>query len=127
MESIIQWASSRLQNDSHSTPSRFPADFQPGDDLLEVAHALQLTDERPDWLVQHLETEPDALESGFWRDGTMRTAGRDYTALLETDCHTRGELACTTCHQMHGADPNDQLKAAKATEKEEKDKSDAYE
>ena len=26
----------------------FPADYQPGDDLLAVAHALQLTDERPD-------------------------------------------------------------------------------
>ena len=90
----------------------FPDGYQPGDDLLEVAHALQLTDERPDWLVQHLETEPDALESGFWRDGTMRISGRDYTALLETGCHTRGELSCTTCHQMHGADPNDQLKAA---------------
>jgi len=90
----------------------WPGDFQPGDDLLAVAHAIQLTDDRPDWLVGHLESEPDALESGFWRDGTMRIAGRDYTALLETTCHTEGELACTTCHQLHGADPNDQLKDA---------------
>jgi len=88
----------------------FPADFHPGDDLLELAHAIQLTDERPDWLVEHLLDEPDAIESGFWRDGTMRIAGRDYTALLESTCHTEGELACTSCHQLHGSDPNDQLK-----------------
>lgn len=88
----------------------FPLDFVPGEDLHAVAHFVQRTDDRPDWLVAHLEDEPDALESGFWRDGTMRIAGRDYTALLETTCHTNGDLACTTCHQLHGADPNDQLK-----------------
>ena len=88
----------------------YPLNFEAGDDLSEVVHFLRYTSERPDWLVEHLEDEPDALESGFWRDGTMRIAGRDYSALLETDCHTGGDLSCTTCHQMHGADPNDQLK-----------------
>lgn len=88
----------------------FPLDFRPGDDLHAVAHFVQRTDARPDWLAAHLEDEPDAIESGFWRDGTMRIAGRDYTALLETPCHTAGELACTTCHKLHGADANDQLK-----------------
>ncbi len=89
----------------------FPLNFQPGDDLFEVAYLLQRTEERPRWLVDHLRDEPDAIESGFWEDGTIRIAGRDYTGLLETPCHTDGDLACTTCHQLHGADPNDQLKS----------------
>lgn len=87
-----------------------PLDFRPGDDLGQLVHFVQRTEARPEWLVEHLEAEPDALESGFWNDGTMRIAGRDHTALLETTCHTQGELACTTCHSLHAADPNDQLK-----------------
>nr|WP_276605007.1 ammonia-forming cytochrome c nitrite reductase subunit c552 [Nannocystis sp. RBIL2] len=45
----------------------------------------------------------------MWSDGHVRVTGREYTALLETPCFQRGELSCLSCHQLHGADPDDQL------------------
>jgi hypothetical protein len=43
----------------------------------------------------------------------MRVAGREYNALLESPCHTRGEMTCLSCHSMHGyVDRSDQLTAA---------------
>jgi predicted CXXCH cytochrome family protein len=85
--------------------------FRPGDRLEDHVHVVRMMPRPyPDWLASAIASEEDLLESGFWQDGTMRVAGRDYNALIETGCHTEGELTCTTCHQMHGPDPNDQLK-----------------
>jgi predicted CXXCH cytochrome family protein len=51
---------------------------------------------------------------GFWDDGTIRSGGDEYLGLLESPCYQRGtgtrQLSCLSCHQMHGSDPNDQLK-----------------
>ncbi|HCH63806.1 MAG TPA: hypothetical protein DFR83_13455, partial [Deltaproteobacteria bacterium] len=44
----------------------YPLNFEAGDDLSSVVHFLRYTSDRPEWLVAHLEDEPDALESGFW-------------------------------------------------------------
>ena len=51
-------------------------------------------------LLEVLETEPTALEDKFWLDGTIRVAGREYNALLESPGH-RDELTCLSCHSMH--------------------------
>ena len=53
------------------------------------------------------------LKASYWGDGTMRAAGREYGALLESACYKRGhgnqKMHCLSCHTMHGKDPNDQL------------------
>jgi hypothetical protein len=63
---------------------------------------------------------PDFVSGSFWDDGIVRVVGREYNALLESGCYQRGELACTSCHQLHqapddprplGAWANDQLAA----------------
>jgi hypothetical protein len=90
--------------------------FRPGarlEDHLNVVHLAKGAP--PAWLAAAVAAEPDLIDSGFWGDGTIRIAGRDYNGLIETACHSRGELTCGTCHEMHGDDPNDQLRPTART------------
>jgi predicted CXXCH cytochrome family protein len=84
--------------------------FRPGDTIEQHANVIQLHDKPyPKWLKAAVSYEEDLLSSGFWNDGTIRIAGRDYNGLVKSECHIKGELTCVSCHQMHGDDPNDQL------------------
>lgn len=84
--------------------------FRPGDRLEDYFRVVQYeSTPLPDWLFLATQEDPELLESGFWRDGTNRIAGRDYNGLAISPCHTEGGLTCTSCHQMHGSDPDDQL------------------
>jgi len=85
--------------------------FEPGDKLEDHRRVVQFQlPPYPDWLADAVEEDDELMASGFWRDGTIRIAGRDYNGLRMSACHLQGELTCTTCHQMHGSDPDDQLK-----------------
>jgi predicted CXXCH cytochrome family protein len=85
--------------------------FRPGDRLEDFVHVLQWHDPPyPPWLKKALSEDKAVLSSAFWNDGTMRIAGRDYNALLESPCHTQGDMRCSSCHQMHGSHNDDQLK-----------------
>ena len=46
----------------------------------------------------------------YWKDGTSRIGGREYLGLIRTGCYQRGEMSCLSCHSMHSADPDDQIK-----------------
>ncbi len=63
----------------------------------------------PPWLARAVREDGELMSSGFWRDGTIRIAGRDYNGLAISPCHIDGGLRCTDCHSMHAADPDDQL------------------
>jgi hypothetical protein len=43
------------------------------------------------------------FNGSFWNDGMARIVGREYNSLLDTSCHTAGELSCLSCHKMHKA------------------------
>ena len=87
-------------------------DFYPGNTIQSFGHVVQyLPEAPPDWLANHLAEEPNLLNDAFWKDGTIRVAGRDFNGLAKTGCFTRGTMSCLSCHTMHGGDPNDQLKA----------------
>jgi predicted CXXCH cytochrome family protein len=82
----------------------------PGGGTFRVLRASQRTVEqlaRALGWPSRLPTEEDL--SAFWDDGTVRTAGREYNGLAVSPCFTRGEMQCGTCHQMHGAPPDDML------------------
>ncbi len=86
--------------------------FSPGAPISTFADVVQyLPTNPPKWLAEALVDEPSMLKDAFWRDGTIRVAGRDYNGMAITGCFTAGTMGCLTCHQMHGADPNDQLNA----------------
>jgi hypothetical protein len=61
------------------------------------------------------------IEGAFWPDGKPRITGGEYNSLLKSPCHTKGEMACVSCHLLHQdrTDPrprkewaNDQLKTS---------------
>ena len=84
--------------------------FRPGDDLNETTPIIRAsnTEDQP-WLHSVLERNPGLLESFFWPDGMIRVSGREYNGLVESACHTKGEMSCLSCHSLHSSDPNDQL------------------
>lgn len=40
-------------------------------------------------------------DTGFWSDGLIRTAGREYNALHGSACYEKGGMSCLSCHQLH--------------------------
>lgn len=58
-----------------------------------------------------LRENPEILRGSFWSDGMVRVSGREYSGLIESACHERGELSCLSCHSMHKSKPDDQLAA----------------
>jgi predicted CXXCH cytochrome family protein len=84
--------------------------FRPGTLLSDVRSVFRYTEDLEDpMLAEILGSDPLALRGNFWRDGTIRVAGREYNGLLE-DVHLESDLTCLSCHSMHAYDsPNDQL------------------
>ncbi|MEC7564561.1 MAG: multiheme c-type cytochrome [Planctomycetota bacterium] len=75
--------------------------FRPGDQLLDHRHLIRAS--RPDESMTQtlLDSEPDLFDSLFWSDSMVRVTGREYSALVESRCHTEGEMSCLSCHTMH--------------------------
>jgi predicted CXXCH cytochrome family protein len=86
--------------------------FRPGEQLEENRFIVRpAVDRDSEALRELMERDPSALPSRFWPDGMVRVSGREYNAMIESDCFQRGELSCLSCHSMHNSDPNDQLAA----------------
>jgi hypothetical protein len=89
--------------------SGFTHDYRPGDALAASRRVLDADRERA-------STEPSinaSLDSLFYPDGTIRVGGREWNGLKRSACFEAGSgerrLSCLSCHQMHGANPSDQL------------------
>ena len=81
--------------------------FRPGDELDTYRHLFRYGDPL---LLQMQRGNPLAVEANFWRDGTIRVAGREYNGLLEDAHFTESDLTCLSCHSMHDYEaPADQL------------------
>ncbi len=90
------------------------SDFRPGDDLAQhaqVIHASKLIAQSR--LRDASRLDPTLLQNLFWPDGMVRVTGREYNGLIDTPCHTRGELSCLSCHSMHDYDDRDDQLAAR--------------
>lgn len=86
--------------------------YRPGDNLEATTPIIRpgLADRQP-WMKRVLERAPGILSEFFWPDGMIRVAGREFNGLLESPCHQKGQISCTSCHSLHDyADRNDQLK-----------------
>jgi hypothetical protein len=87
-------------------------DFVPGDVLESVSRPIFVDSTIPG--VPGLDAgQPFA--SRFWPDATPRLSAYEYQALLLSPCWDDGEgLGCGHCHDMHGEDPDGQLRAGRA-------------
>jgi hypothetical protein len=88
--------------------------YVPGQPLAEKRAVISYEDPpRSQALLSVLEREPDALGGRFWRDGTIRVAGREHNGVIASACFQRGTLTCVSCHSMHSyVDAADQLAGA---------------
>ncbi len=75
--------------------------FVPGDDLARFSEPL--------WRDTELHGEA-IFAARFWPGGTPRLTAYEYQGWLQSPCTREGELSCTTCHGMHGADPKGQIR-----------------
>jgi predicted CXXCH cytochrome family protein len=88
--------------------------FVPGDDLGEVSRPIFADTTIPG--VAGLD-EGRPFGPRFWPDGTPRLSAYEYQALLLSPCWDEGEgLGCGHCHDMHGDDPDGQLRVGRAGE-----------
>lgn len=51
----------------------------------------------------------EAALASYWKDGTCRIAGREYSAMIESSCYQKGSMTCLSCHSAHNSGPDDQL------------------
>lgn len=85
--------------------------FLPGTDLGTVSRPIL----RESTLAG---TEPMPFAARFWPDGTPRLSAYEYQAMRLSACHEPGatSLACGSCHSMHDAPADGQVRADRVGE-----------
>lgn len=86
--------------------------FRPGDNLQKTLPLLRPSkfDEQT-WLPEGAKKDTETIGNIFWPDGMIRVTGREYSGLIESPCHQKGQMTCLSCHSIHQSDPNRQLAA----------------
>ncbi len=84
-------------------------DFRPGEELSKTHHIWKLNDASRAHMRMIDPTLDEAeldqiLVDLFWSDGEPKTAGREFSGLVQTACFTKGEMSCMTCHRLHQRD-----------------------
>lgn len=105
-----QCHSKSLINDAKQWYAGDGLTYRPGE-ALEHSRTPVLPRSNPDhpFIKQAASQDPEYLGKFFWSDGMVRVSGREYSGMVESACHTQGELSCLSCHELHGDDPNMQL------------------
>ncbi|MCA9061133.1 MAG: hypothetical protein KDA85_21620, partial [Planctomycetaceae bacterium] len=91
---------SRQKDEQHFLAHGDP--YRPGNDQYDALREVVMFGEDRQVTQEHF---PTMVKTGFWPDGTVRTGGREYNALLITSCFTEGtgsrQMTCTSCHSLH--------------------------
>jgi predicted CXXCH cytochrome family protein len=89
--------------------SGFVGSYSPGADLDVSRRVLEFGPGASD----HDPELSESLSSLFYPDGTIRVGGREWNGLMRSACYLEGrgdrQLACTSCHRLHGGSRDDQL------------------
>ncbi|HVY69566.1 MAG TPA: multiheme c-type cytochrome [Verrucomicrobiae bacterium] len=90
--------------------------YRPGDDLTKLTPPIRPAhlDQQP-WLREPLKQDTRYVPDRYWPDGVARVSGRDYSGMIESACHQKGDLSCLSCHSMHKSDPVNQVAARMET------------
>jgi len=87
--------------------------FRPGQEIRKTRFLV--------WSEAEFRTEgprrPNEIDGRFWGDGTPLTTALEYQGMALSKCYQGGEgkMSCLSCHDMHGSDPNHQLKEGMRT------------
>lgn len=89
--------------------SGFAESYRPGADLDDSRRVLAYGPGAP----EHDPELSEGLSSLFYPDGTIRVGGREWNGLARSACFSEGrgerQLACTSCHRLHGGTRDDHL------------------
>ncbi len=77
----------------HDLVQRRGASFRPGDKLGD--HTLS-----GDY-SGFTGADGRMIDGAFWRDGGLRVAGREWSAMKRSPCAKAGDMSCVSCHVMH--------------------------
>jgi hypothetical protein len=77
--------------------------YRPGDELEKTFLLLGRNEATRRYLFEQSQPVDEFLDERFWPDGEARSAGREYNGLVDSACHSRGQLSCLSCHAMHKA------------------------
>jgi hypothetical protein len=85
--------------------------FRPGEVLERTRYYPRFPQsDSPESVWADLRQNPQFFKNRWWPDGQMMAAGREFSAMRESGCHSKGGMSCRTCHSMHSSDPDDQLR-----------------
>jgi len=85
--------------------------YRPGGEMEPATPLLRHPGFRdPKGIPPEITGDPQAMDNIFWPDGMIRVTGREYSGLHESACHLKGGMTCLSCHSMHDAPPDDQLR-----------------
>jgi len=85
--------------------------FRPGEVLERTRYYPRFPQPgSPESVWADLRQNPQFFKNRWWPDGQMMAAGREFSAMRESGCHSKGGMSCLTCHSMHSSDPDDQLR-----------------
>jgi len=105
---------SRVLDNAHFATHGFR--YRPGDDLYKTRTYLRHPKSRITEGANAADSsDAELMRKYFWPDGVVRVSGREFTAMSESACYTKGDLSCLSCHSMHDSDANDQLAARMET------------
>ena len=99
-----------MENEYAMTYAREGILYRPGAELDKTRYYIQHpANDSTQQRRQDLEQNPQFFRERWWDDGTILAGGREYTAMTVSDCFTKGEMSCLSCHAMHDSPPADQL------------------
>lgn len=85
--------------------------FRPGEPIERTRHYPRHPGRNPSGgAAAELRNNPHFFERRWWPDGQMLAGGREFSAMRESGCTSKGNMSCLDCHSMHEGDPNDQLR-----------------
>ena len=82
--------------------------YRPGDNLYDTRHVFHSGQTETEHVKNHLAKDPDFYRDRFWDDGMVRVSGREYNGLIQSPCFQRGTMSCTSCHDLHSAEFEDE-------------------
>lgn len=96
------WIENQLA--THQEFLRSGRPFVAGDDLSSHGHLFGTDQPETPYIEQFLKGEPYFFQDRFWSDGMPRVSGSEFTGMIRSACHQRGNMSCVTCHTLHQTD-----------------------
>lgn len=84
--------------------------FRPGQNINDFRKYIFHPESDETASKQEFELNRSFYAERWWEDGSILAGGREYTAMAVSECYTKGNMSCMSCHSMHSGTRVDQLR-----------------